>query len=34
MTGYVHTEKDNLDIVDPEKIARTALALQRLIMGL
>ena len=34
MTGYVHTEKDNLDIVDPEKVARTALALQRLVLSL
>jgi aminopeptidase YwaD len=34
LTEYVHTEKDNPEIIDYEKLASTALALQRLIMSL
>jgi len=31
MTEYVHTEKDTPEIIDPEKVVRTALALHQLL---
>jgi aminopeptidase YwaD len=34
MTEYVHTEKDTPEIVDPEKVAGTALALRQLLTTL
>ena len=34
MVEYVHTERDTLDIIDPEKLARTALALQQILINL
>ncbi|MGZ9234807.1 MAG: M28 family peptidase [Anaerolineales bacterium] len=34
MTEFVHTEKDTPEIIDPEKVARTALALHQLITNL
>ena len=34
MTEYVHTDKDTPEIVDPEKVAATALRLHELIMSL
>jgi aminopeptidase YwaD len=34
MTEFVHTERDTAEIVDPQKVVTTALALQRLLMSL
>jgi aminopeptidase YwaD len=34
MTEYVHTEKDTPEIIDPEKVATTALALHQLLLDL
>jgi len=34
MTEYVHTDRDTPEIIDPEKVARTALTLHPLIMSL
>jgi aminopeptidase YwaD len=34
MTEYIHTEKDTPEIIDPEKVAKTALALQQLLTKL
>ena len=34
MTEFVHTERDTPEIVDPDKVARTALALYQLLLQL
>jgi hypothetical protein len=34
MKDYVHTDKDTPEIVDPEKVAKTALALHQVLTNL
>lgn len=34
MTEFVHTDKDTPEIIDPDKVARTALALNQVLINL
>ena len=34
MVEYIHTEKDTLHIIDPQKLAKTALALQQIVINM